>query len=173
MLLTRTKRLRVANCDELSARVNTFRRCRFCRAVLNVQDCIPQKVAHAVFRIDPVRHHTRITRRTRGTRQIRKNPRKLNPISIIRIRIFKKGSISFEDLQGVKLNDKQKRQIDHTLNDRTDHIDEKGIRNFLRLFSACRTGGRWSPARCSTHLQWGGKEASAAPGVHRRAQDSL
>lgn len=56
-----------------------------------------------------------------------------------KVEYFKKGSISFEDLQGVKLNDKQKRQIDHTLNDRTDHIDEKGIRNFLRLF---RLAGR-------------------------------
>lgn len=48
---------------------------------------------------------------------------------------YKKGIVSFADMQAVKLNDKQKRQIDHALNDRPDHIDEKGIRNFLNTLS--------------------------------------
>ena len=44
---------------------------------------------------------------------------------------YHKGLVSFADLRGAKLNEKQQRQVDFALNDRAPHIDRAGIREFL------------------------------------------
>lgn len=43
---------------------------------------------------------------------------------------FDKGIVSFEDVKGEKLNDKQRMQVDCTLND-SNYINEAGIKDFL------------------------------------------